>query len=127
PGYVCWTNSGVPPTIRSEGLTELLSDFLFNCTYVSSPNGPTAAGAAIPTVDIQLTLTASTSFNYYQPLLPGPVPVPLAGRLLADPWAEPLLFLDEPANGKRFPCDTASCICPAVGDGTGRTSYYGGG
>jgi hypothetical protein len=125
PGYVCTANAGVPPTIRTEGAAELAGDIVLLCSYVSSPNGPTAAGAAIATTDIQVTFTNASSDSLT--LTPGSVAVPVTSRLLADPWTDALLTIDEPAKGKRFPCDTVSGICPAVGDGTGRTSYYSGG
>src|SRR5579862_9867839 len=51
----CNTASGVPPTVRGEGYSEQMGDLLLSC----SGGVPTAAGAAVPKVDIQIFLNTN--------------------------------------------------------------------
>src|SRR5205814_6068352 len=41
-------------------------------------------------------------------------------------WSEALLLIDEPQPGSQFPCDQATGVCLAYGNGEGG-GYYGGG
>jgi hypothetical protein len=129
PGFQCLTSVDSTPTMRGEGVAELAGDILFTC-YSPFGSQPTAAGAPIPTADIQITFTGAPSWDGLIPgagVPVGTVDIPLANRPLADPWSEALLLIDQSEKGNRFPCDTQSGVCPAIGDGTGGTSYYGGG
>jgi hypothetical protein len=106
PTLQCFANAAVPPIVRAEGLTELVGDFLLNCTGgVATP-----AGLAIPQVNIQVFMNTS-----------------ITSRLLADPWSEALLMLDEPLPAAQFPCETSGGVCSALGNGSGAPIYYGGG
>jgi len=53
----CNTASGVPPTVRAEGYTELMGDLILNC----SGGVPTGSGAAVPKVDIQIFLSTNVT------------------------------------------------------------------
>jgi hypothetical protein len=57
PAFTCTANAGVPPIVRSEGVTELVGDLLLNCTGGT----PTAAGAAIPLSNIQIFLNTNVT------------------------------------------------------------------
>src|SRR5262245_30864722 len=58
PALSCFTSGGVNTPDRAEGLTELVGDFLVTCTG----GIPTAPGAQIPAVNVQVFLnTAITS------------------------------------------------------------------
>jgi hypothetical protein len=86
--FQCVANAGVPPLMRSEGLTELTGDIVLNCTGgVEVPSGGTA-----PTVNLQVFLnTAVTS------------------RLLgSNNVSEALLMIDEPAQGATTVCASGS-------------------
>ncbi|HXB68611.1 MAG TPA: IPT/TIG domain-containing protein [Candidatus Acidoferrales bacterium] len=99
------------PTVRAEGLTELVGDVLITCTGGT----PVSAGAAIPAFDIKLSFNANVTSRI----------VGIDGTS-----SEALLLLDEPAPGAQFPCDLTGGVCPGVGNGNGNltvTSYYGGG
>jgi hypothetical protein len=48
PALQCVANAGVPPTIRAEGLTELVGDVTLNCSAL--PSRPrTSRSSSIPT------------------------------------------------------------------------------
>ncbi|MGH9657091.1 MAG: hypothetical protein ACRD96_01025, partial [Bryobacteraceae bacterium] len=86
PAFQCTTNAGVPPIIRSEGLTELVGDLILNCTGgISTP-----IGGVIPPVNIQIFLNTSVTSD----LINGS----------SSPWTEALLLLDEPLPGAQYPC-----------------------
>ncbi len=107
--FQCTANAGVPPLLRSEGLTELTGDIVLNCTGGT----PTAAGTQIPQANISVFLnTAVTS------------------RLLKDASqqnSEALLLIDEPVQGSQVPCTTTPS-CPVLGNtlsATGTTRFVG--
>lgn len=77
-----------PLTVRVEGLAELLGDVVITCTgnlranprnAVTLPIGYNTAVAAMPTINVGVTLS-----------------VPVTSRFTADPLTEALLFVDEP-------------------------------
>lgn len=76
PPFQCQTTTGVPPTIRAEGWTELVGDLIMNCTG----GVPTPAGQVVQPVNI----TVSISTNLTSRLLSGGL------------WSEALLIMDEP-------------------------------
>jgi hypothetical protein len=90
---VCTTNAGVTPTVRAEGLTELVGDVIITCTGGTSTPG----GVIIPQVNIQIFLNTNVT-----------------SRLVSDPLTEALLMIDDPAPGAQFPCipATGSQSCP---------------
>jgi hypothetical protein len=92
--------------VRSEGLTELVGDLVLVC------NGgiPTPSNTPVPTADFTLFLNTNGT-----------------SRLLADPWSEALLLLDEPGTGQnptRAPCDEEDGTCGATGNGIGGPPNY---
>jgi hypothetical protein len=102
-------NAGVPPLVRSEGLTELVGDLILNCTGGT----PTPVGQQIPPVNIQIFLNTSVT-----------------SRILSGSLTEALLLLDDPgaantANPTQAPCPGTTCT--AIGNGNGAGYYSGGG
>jgi hypothetical protein len=97
PAFQCTANAAVPPTLRSEGLAELVGDLVLNCTGGT----PTAAGVAVPRVNVQVFLNTN-----------------ITSRLVADPASEALLLIDDPAPANQNPC-TSTSGCTQVGTGTG--------
>jgi len=87
--FNCVANTGVPPLVRGEGLTELTGDIVLNCTGGTAIPGPYAVprglGNAPPTVNIQIFLNTN-----------------ITSRLLADPWNEALLMINEPGPAGPF-------------------------
>src|SRR6266567_5767885 len=78
--FQCFANGGVSTPARSEDITALVGDLVLNCVG----GVPTAPGAAIPPVNIQVFLNTS-----------------LTSRLLTtsssgSQYSEALLLLDEP-------------------------------
>src|SRR5689334_14836319 len=75
----CVANGGVPPILRAEGLTESVGDVVLNCTGGT----PTAPGANIPQVNVQVFLST-----------------PITSRLTSTSnaqWSSALLMIDEPS------------------------------
>ncbi len=102
----CVANAGVPPPVRAEGLAEEVGQVTITCTGGS----PTAAGLAIPTVNVQIYLSANTT---------------VSSRLLSGNASEAMLLVDEPGtlgDGKtqRLCPAPGNCeITSAIGNGTG--------
>jgi len=74
----CVANAGVPPTVRAEGLTELVGDVTLNCTGGT----PTAAGVTIPASNVTVFLNTNVT-----------------SRILSTAngtWSEAILMIDEP-------------------------------
>jgi len=107
----CVANGAVNPPIRAEGLTEQLGDFVVTCVGGT----PTALGAPVPTVDIQIYVNTFVT-----------------SKLLGGAWSEALLMIDDPAPGAQRICgttgDTESSpgVCTITGTGTGAGVYSGG-
>jgi hypothetical protein len=104
--FQCTANAGVPPILRSEGLTELTGDIVLNCTGGTS----TPAGTAIPTANFSIFLnTAVTS------------------RILdsATTKSEALLLIDEPVAAEANLCTTAP-TCAVTGTGGLSNPFKGG-
>jgi len=90
--FTCVANAGVPPIVRSEGVTELVGDLLLNCTG-GTPTPATTTIAGVPV----------------------PVPIPLSNvqvflntnitsRLInASNYSEATLTIDEPFPGAQPP------------------------
>jgi hypothetical protein len=97
--FSCIGNAGVPPIVRAEGLTELVGDLVLNC------NGgtPTAAGSLVPQANVQIFLNTNVT-----------------SRLVADPWSEALLMIDEPsAAAQRYCTVNGGCAITGVGAAVG--------
>jgi hypothetical protein len=104
----CTATAGTPPLLRSEGLAEEVGQVVITCTG----GQPTAAGVQIPTVNIQIYLSANTT---------------LTSRLMNSSNAsEAMLLIDEPTPSIQTLCPApGNCIRTAVNNiGTG--SYVGG-
>ena len=72
PAFACTASAGVPPLLRAEGLTELLGDIVLNCT---------GGDPAVPVIaNFQVFLNTN-----------------MTSRLIADPYVEAMLMIDEPA------------------------------
>ena len=88
--------------MRVEGVAELVSDVVLECTGGT----PTVAGGAVPQGNFQLFLSTDVT-----------------GRLLATGFSEGLLLMDEPgslANPNLRMCDTPTTgVCGTTGTGTG--------
>jgi hypothetical protein len=98
-GVQCIANSGVPPTVRSEGLTELTGDIVLNC----SGGTPTTIGQYIPQANITIFLNTQVT-----------------SRLLSNsPLSEAVLTIDEPTQAQTSAQQT--CVsatgCAAIGAG----------
>jgi len=93
--FSCVGNAGVPPIVRAEGLTELVGDLVLNCTGGT----PTAAGNPVPQANVQIFLNTNVT-----------------SRLVADPWSEALLMIDEPtAAAQRYCSVNGGCAITGVG------------
>src|SRR6058998_672140 len=95
--FQCFANGGVSTPARSEGITELVGDLVLNCVG----GIPTAPGAAIPPVNVQVFLNTS-----------------LTSRLLnasLSTASEALLLLDEPAPASQFACNPGGSSTVCVG------------
>ena len=79
----CVANSGVPPIARAEGVAEEVGQVIISCTGGT----PTALGAAIPTVNVQIFLNTFVT-----------------SRLLDSTTlrSEAMLLIDEPQPGNQF-------------------------
>jgi hypothetical protein len=115
PAFQCVANAGVPPIVRAEGLAELLGDIVLNCTGGT----PTAAGATVPQVNVQVFLNTNVT-----------------SKLLVSPWTEALLLIDEPSSPSnpatpQLICGAAGTVqgptgvCTVTGTGNGVGTYSG--
>jgi hypothetical protein len=113
PALQCTANAGVPPTVRAEGLTELVGDLVLNC------NGGTATanGQPVPQANVTVFLGA----------------VNITSRLTSGSFSEALLIVDEPhsASNPTVPlslCDPTNVtlgVCSINGTGSGLGTYSG--
>src|SRR5882724_8299450 len=85
PALQCIANAGVPPTVRVEGLTELVGDVVLQCTR--GPGAvPTPLGQPVPMVNITVRYNA-----------------PLTNAHLPDGPSDALLLIDEPNTQGTLP------------------------
>jgi hypothetical protein len=120
--FQCFANGGVSTPARSEGITELVGDLVLNC----SGGTPTAPGAAIPPVNVQIFLNTALTSRLLSSVTLGP-----------GAFSEALLLLDEPIPANQFACvGTLSgqpTVCAGYGNGLGTgnppslVGYYGSG
>ena len=101
----CFAWNEYTPSVRAEGVTELVSDLLLICTGGT----PVSPGAAIPAMDLKITFNANVT-----------------SRIIGSDGqsSEALLIVDEPMPDVQFPCEKPTGVCPGLGNGTG-TGYYG--
>src|SRR5271156_4658729 len=77
-GFTCVANSGVPPFVRTEGVTELVGDVVIACTV----GVPALHGPPIPESTIQVLLNPQTTGQ-----IPSPPPTfPEATSLTGEPY-----------------------------------------
>jgi len=91
--FTCVANAGVPPIVRSEGVTELVGDLLLNCT----------GGTPTPATSTIVTATGTTVINNLIPLSNVQVflNTNITSRLLngSSTISEATLTIDEPFPG----------------------------
>jgi len=120
PALQCVANAGVPPTVRAEGLTELVGDVTLNCTGGT----PTQIGAIVPASNVTVFLNTNVT-----------------SRILSTSqgtWSEAILMIDEPhsvsnPNIPLLACGDANApeisgnpgVCTVLGTGTGAGVYNG--
>jgi len=117
PAFVCNANAGVPPIVRSEGITELVGDLILNCTG----GNPTRAGAAVPLSNVQIFLNTnitsrivgSNSLSEATLMIDEPLP-PLAARV-----PDNTVFVPLGTPPPQVLCTPQGTACPIVGDGFG--------
>jgi hypothetical protein len=97
--FQCVANAAVPPTVRAEGLTELVGDIVLNCTGGT----PTPAGSQLPQANITVFLNTQVT-----------------SRLYSSNQSEAILTVDEPLapaeTSARQTCTSISgCAAFAIG------------
>lgn len=98
PDFSCTVTAGTPPTVRAEGLTELVGDLLLNCTGGT----PTELGTTVPPVNIQILLNTNVTSRFYTPTS-----------------NEALLLIDDPAAANQRPCAFPTCAETGTGGAAG--------
>jgi len=106
----CIASGATNTPVRFEGLTEMVGDVLITCTGGT----PTAAGAQIPTVNVQIILNTSITSRCMNTGNTG----------CLQSYSEALLILDEPVVSNQYGCGTQTCI--NGGNGTGAPIYGSG-
>jgi len=81
--FQCSANAAVPPTMRAEGLTELIGDIVLNCTG----GVPTPVGTNIPTANVTVFL-----------------PNAVTSRVTSGTLVDALLLVDEPSAANQKVC-----------------------
>jgi len=99
PEVACNVNTTVTPTLRAEGLTELVGDILLVCQSV--PGHPLVTTGTLPTADISVSLSAALS-------------TPTVGLGL-----DSLLLVDDPSPANQTVCTNPvnAAACPVAADG----------
>ena len=95
PAFTCTSNAGVPPLVRSQGITELVGDVILNCNGGTPTAAPVAGvGGVVPQNNVQIFLNTNVT-----------------SRLLAgsSTLTEALLMIDEPTPAQQRLCPTSVC------------------
>jgi len=106
--FTCVANAGTPPTVRVEGITELVGDLLLQCTGGT----PTASGKPVPVANLRLTLNTNVT-----------------SRLLGGGYIDALLLIDDPNPSQQKVCGAPGTsyngdgTCTVFGNGTGVGTY----
>jgi len=115
--FTCVANAAVPPTLRAEGMTELVGDIVLDCTGGVPTPAPTptgvgnnATGAVIPRVNFTVFLNTNVTSRLYD----------------TSGTSEALLLIDEPTsasnpNSPLLACNSTSG-CDVAGTGTSASS-----
>lgn len=107
PALQCVANAGVPPTVRAEGLTELVGDLVLNCTG----GIPTQFGQVVPQANVTIFLS-----------------VPITSRLIDSAnTSEALLLIDEPHSVANPTTPLRWCSATGLGGGTCQITGTGNG
>jgi hypothetical protein len=87
--FQCQASVAVPPTLRAEGLTELIGDIVINCAGGVAP----AVGTVVPTANVTVSLGANVTSRIltYAQVTPS--------SQVATNTSEALLLIDEPGSG----------------------------
>jgi hypothetical protein len=104
-GITCFANAATPQQDRAEGITELVGDLVLSCTGGT----PTAAGLAVPTVNITIALNTQVTSR----LVGGTTNI-----------TESVLMIDDPQPGFQNLCPATAlnnfaCATSVVGTGFG--------
>lgn len=103
PPFVCTANAGTPPTVRAEGLTELVGDLVLNC----QGGTPTVVGQFVPQVNIQLFLNTNITSR-----LVGGEATAFGGTV----FNEALLLIDEPNSAQNPTRSLLNCGNTGAGE-----------
>jgi hypothetical protein len=99
PAFTCNANAGVPPTVRSEGLAELVGDVVLLCTGGT----PTPVDLDVPRMNFRIFLNTNVT-----------------SRLLDGTWNEALLMIDDPIPAAQYLCgERGGCAIKGVGEEPG--------
>jgi hypothetical protein len=117
PAFVCNANAGVPPLVRSEGITELVGDLILNCTG----GNPTVAGGPVPLSNVQIFLNTNVTSRIVGAsglseatlMIDEPLP-PVAARV-----PDNTVFVPLGTPPPQVLCTPQGTPCPIVGDGFG--------
>jgi hypothetical protein len=101
PAFACTANAGVPPIVRSEGVTELVGDLILNCTGGT----PTPNLEPIPLSNVQIFLNTQVT-----------------SRILSGGLSEATMLIDEPYPGGQPPVPSAATAPPVAGAPTVQTA-----
>jgi len=101
PALQCTVNAAVTPTVRSEGLTELVGDVVLKC----GGGAPTPAGQPVPQANITMFLNTQVTSRLLSPF----------------GISEAVLLVDDPAPGIQKACPAPLIGCPLVGTGGSNT------
>lgn len=118
-GFVCSANAGVPPTVRAEGLAELMGDIVMTC----AGGTPTPAGQPLPQFNFSLLLDANVT----------------SAPTATGQFTEALLLVDEPASASNPSRPLLNCgntgapdsgnlgpgVCGIVSTGVPASNYDG--
>jgi hypothetical protein len=116
--FACQASVAVPPTLRAEGLTELIGDIVLTCTGGTQISVPaTGALTALPTANVTVSLGANVTSRLLS------YPLATTSTTLASNTSEALLLIDEPGSGDTMgsstctPGTTGLPGCPVAGYG----------
>jgi hypothetical protein len=95
------------PTVRAEGLAELVGDVFVTCIGGT----PVSAGAPIPAYDMTLSFNAKVTSR-------------ILGTDGVTSYSEALVLLDEPSANGQYPCEQTNGVCQGHGN-SNLNNYYG--
>ena len=100
--FQCSAGLGVPTLVRSEGIAELMGDFVMEC----SGGVPTALGAPVPKVNFRIWLNVNVT-----------------SKLLSGSYNEAILAIDDASPTNQVACADSGAACPLVGVGGPGINY----